>query len=90
MPGGFSPNGDGVNESFFIEGLDAYPENSLVVYNRWGDIVFTASPYMNDWSGQAEGKRTISGDVVITGTYFYVLELDSSTEPLHGSIEIKK
>jgi gliding motility-associated-like protein len=90
VPGGFTPNGDGVNETFIIEGLDAYPTNSLTIYNRWGDIVFSAAPYMNDWGGQAEGKRTITGDVVVTGTYFYVLELDGTAEPLHGSIEIKK
>jgi gliding motility-associated-like protein len=90
IPGGFSPNGDGINESFVIEGLDNYPNNTLTIYNRWGDIVFTASPYMNDWSGQAEGKRTISGDVVVTGTYFYVLDLGDGSEMLNGSIEIKK
>jgi len=89
VPGGFSPNGDGINETFVIEGLDAYPENTLTIFNRWGDIIYTASPYNNDWSGQAEGARTISGDVVVSGTYFYILKLDETTE-LHGSIEIKK
>jgi gliding motility-associated-like protein len=90
VPGGFSPNGDGINENLVIEGLDAYPENSLTIFNRWGDIIYTSSPYNNDWSGQAEGARTITGDVVVTGTYFYILELDENTEALHGSIEIKK
>ncbi|MBD3637844.1 MAG: gliding motility-associated C-terminal domain-containing protein [Crocinitomicaceae bacterium] len=90
IPGGFSPNGDGINDVFVIEGLDAYPNNSLTIFNRWGDIVYTASPYNNDWSGQAEGKRTITGDVVVTGTYFYILKLDDNTEPENGSIEIKK
>lgn len=90
IPGGFSPNGDGINELFIIEGLDAYPNNSLTIFNRWGDIIYTAAPYMNNWSGQAEGKRTISGDVVVTGTYFYVLDLGDGSELLNGSIEIKK
>ncbi|MCB9224268.1 MAG: gliding motility-associated C-terminal domain-containing protein [Crocinitomicaceae bacterium] len=90
IPGGFSPNGDGINEFFVISGLDSYPNNTLTIYNRWGDIVFSASPYMNNWSGQAEGKRTISGDVVVTGTYFYVLDLGDGSEMLNGSIEIKK
>src|SRR5690606_731127 len=70
IPGGFSPNGDGVNELFIIEGLDAYPNNALTIFNRWGDIVFTAEPYNNDWNGQAQGKHTISGNEVVTGTYF--------------------
>ena len=90
IPGGFSPNGDGVNEIFIIEGLDAYPENSLTIFNRWGDIIFTASPYNNDWSGQAEGARTITGTEVVTGTYFFILRLNDDTEPINGSVEIKK
>ncbi|UKN03262.1 gliding motility-associated C-terminal domain-containing protein [Paracrocinitomix mangrovi] len=90
VPGGFSPNGDGTNEIFIIEGLEAYPNNELTIFNRWGDIIYTAAPYNNNWSGQAEGKRTISGDEVVTGTYFYILKLDDTMEPLHGSIEIKK
>ena len=90
IPGGFSPNGDGTNEIFIIEGLDAYPENSLTIFNRWGDIIFTASPYNNDWSGQAEGARTITGTEVVTGTYFYILKLDDNTDPINGSVEIKK
>ncbi|MEX1000618.1 MAG: gliding motility-associated C-terminal domain-containing protein, partial [Crocinitomicaceae bacterium] len=89
VPGGFSPNGDGINEILVIEGLDDYPENILTIYNRWGDIVYSASPYANDWSGQSTGKRTISGDEIVTGTYFYVLKLDEGTI-LNGSIEIKK
>ncbi len=90
VPGGFSPNGDNVNDVFIIEGLEAYPNNELVIYNRWGDIVYSAAPYLNDWEGTSEGNRTISGDYVITGTYFYVLKLDNDTEPLKGSIEIKR
>lgn len=89
VPGGFSPNGDGINDIFVIEGLDDYPDNSLTIFNRWGDIVFVSAPYNNDWSGQAEGARTITGDEVVSGTYFYILKLDDTTE-LHGSIEIKK
>lgn len=89
VPGGFSPNGDGINETLIIDGLDAYPNNSLTIFNRWGDIVYTSAPYNNDWGGEAEGKGTLSGEEVVTGTYFYVLDLGDGTM-MNGSIEIKK
>ena len=49
IPEGFSPNGDGINDLFVIKGLDMYPHNSIVIFNRWGDKVFAASPYQNTY-----------------------------------------
>ena len=45
---GFSPNGDGFNDKFIIDNVSNYPDNSFVVYNRWGNIVFEGYPYRND------------------------------------------
>lgn len=89
VPGGFSPNGDGINETFVIGGLDAYPNNTLTIFNRWGDIVYSAEPYNNDWDGSSTGNGVITGTEVVTGTYFYILILDEETT-LNGYIEIKK
>jgi len=66
---GFSPNFDGFNESFTIQGIDNYPGNILRVYNRWGERVFQTRDYQNDWRG-----TWIEGDLP-DGTYFYVLDL---------------
>ena len=44
IPEGFSPNGDIVNDVFFIRGLDEYPLNSIAIYNRWGNKVYESSP----------------------------------------------
>jgi gliding motility-associated-like protein len=89
VPGGFTPNGDNINDIFVIQGLDQYPNNELTIYNRWGSIVYSAKPYNNDWDGKSTGSGVIMGDYVTTGTYFYVLKLSEDQEPLKGSLEIK-
>ena len=91
VPGGFSPNGDGKNDGFVIKGLEYYPDNELVIFNRWGDEVFKAAPYRNDWDGQSQGKGlTLYGTQLVEGTYFYILTLDKDTKPLKGYVELKR
>lgn len=65
IPNTFTPNGDGVNDYFRIHGLEAFPENRLFVFNRWGNEVYKANPYKGDWNGSNLGE----------GTYYYVFEL---------------
>lgn len=84
IPNGVSADGDGFNDVWEIDGLRAYPDNSVKIYNRWGDEVFSAAPYQNDWQGQ--GKN---GDVV-EGTYFYVLDLGPGEETRTGYIEFRR
>lgn len=63
VPNLVTGNGDGKNDLLKIEALSFYPENELVIFNRWGQEVFKASPYQNNWP---------SADVR-QGTYFYRL-----------------
>lgn len=65
---GFSPNGDPINEFFTIEGIENYPESVLYVFNRWGEQVFKAQNYQNDWAGTWEGLA------LPDGVYFYALD----------------
>ncbi len=91
VPGGFSPNGDGNNDGFVIKGLELYPENELLIINRWGDEVYKAAPYRNDWAGQSQGKGlTLYGNELVEGTYFYILTLDKNTPPMKGYVELKR
>lgn len=70
----FSPNGDGHNDTFFIANLDEYPINKIHIFNRWGDKVFEAEPYLNDWDGTVNIKNQFLGNAVPEGTYFYRFE----------------
>lgn len=79
----FSPNDDGINEFFFVEGISRYPNLSLVVFDRYGAEVYRKQPYANDWYGT--GK---SGQLLPVGDYFYILDFGTSREPIHGNVLI--
>ncbi len=69
IPNVFSPNGDGTNDRFVIANIQYY-HNDFIVYSRWGNKVYQARNYKNEWSGAD----------LPDGTYFYVLRLDEGTE----------
>ncbi len=76
IPNGITPNGDGLNDEFIIPELklnpELYPDNEFIVFNRWGDVVFQAKPYNNDWTGTESG----GGKDLPAGTYYFVIRLD--------------
>jgi gliding motility-associated-like protein len=87
IPEGFSPNGDGINDEWVIEGLNIlYPNNQLQIFNRWGAEVLNASPYDNDWDGRSDG----SGEQLPVGTYWYILDLGDDSEPMKGFIYLNR
>ncbi|UPZ15152.1 gliding motility-associated C-terminal domain-containing protein [Flavobacterium humidisoli] len=77
-----SPNGDGLNDSLFIKGIDCYPDNVVKIYNRYGVIVYEKNGYDNvtsPFEGFSDGRATVArGNKLPTGTYFYTLEYDSN------------
>jgi gliding motility-associated-like protein len=90
IPEVFTPNGDGKNETFYIEGLDNYPNTKLQVFNRWGNPVFTASPYDNRWDGTPNVSGKTGSGKLPAGTYFYILELgDSDNTVFRSYIQIQ-
>lgn len=81
-PNIITPDGDAQNEFFVVPGLLEYATRKLTVYNRWGNEVYSANPYNNDWNG---------GDLA-AGTYFYTLELFNNikTSTKNGYLQIVK
>ena len=63
---GFSPNSDGINDFFVIQGIQGIVGNEVTVYNRWGSRVFRARDYQNDWDGTFNGRDLPDGDYYIT------------------------
>jgi gliding motility-associated-like protein/uncharacterized repeat protein (TIGR01451 family) len=89
IPEGFSPNGDNANDLFIIENPDNYIL-SIVIFNRWGTIMYENSNYDNSWDGTAK-KGVKHGEGVPDGTYFYTLEYtdtEGSTHKLAHSLTI--
>ena len=90
IPEGFSPNGDGTNDLFVIRGILYYPDNNIVIFNRWGNKVFEASPYQNTWDGKTTMGLSMGGDELPVGTYFYLLDLDDGSEVIKGTIYLNR
>uniref|UniRef100_UPI0024902C6B DUF7507 domain-containing protein n=1 Tax=Winogradskyella eximia TaxID=262006 RepID=UPI0024902C6B len=87
----FSPDGDGVNETFMIDCIEQYPNNKLEVYNRWGNIVYSTKGYLNNWNGTSNGRAVINqSDNLPVGTYYYVLDLGDGSDPLVGWLYINR
>jgi len=78
---GITPNGDGINDFFRIDGIEAYPNNTLRIFNRWGALVYEADGYgigNEVFTGVSEGQATIMKDRSLpSGTYFYILEFET-------------
>lgn len=87
---GITPNDDGLNDALVFEQLINVPEefknNEIVIFNRWGDIVYEAKPYQNDWKG-----TNMNGEELPHGTYYYILRLDiSNGDIIRGDVTIIK
>lgn len=83
-----SPNGDGVNDYWHIQGIDKYPENKVVIFNRWGDMISVIKNYnnaSNRWEGKNKKKK-----IVPEGTYYYILEITKEGKTLNGWVYLVK
>lgn len=85
-----TPNGDGINDAWIIDGLSTHPNTGVTVFDKWGDAVFKAGNYDNTWSGKGT-----NGDLIPDGTYFYLVKLaekDNFTgkKDFTGSLLIKR
>lgn len=86
----FSPNGDGVNDTWILPGIESFPKNELVVMDKLGQVVYKEKTYSNQWEGTAS-EGSYSGSVLPDDTYFYVLDLGEGKDKVQkGFIVIKK
>ena len=76
----FTPNGDGLNDFWVIQGIENYPNNIVKVYNRWGHEVFGAQNYQNDWGAIYKDNR----DKLPPGSYYFVIDLGDGSKPKDG------
>jgi len=79
---GISPNGDGDNDILTIDNIAAYPENSLTIMNRSGELIYQAKGY-NNTTVAFDGHSNKNGKLQQSGTYFYSLDYKAGSETKH-------
>ncbi|GAA3968711.1 gliding motility-associated C-terminal domain-containing protein [Mucilaginibacter dorajii] len=78
----FSPNGDGHNDYWKIDGIESYPQAVVQIFNRNGQKLFESKGYGTPFNGTYKGKP------LPTGTYFYIINLNKNCNLLSGSLTI--
>lgn len=84
IPSGFTPNGDGWNDTWQIDLIELFPECEVEVYNRWGELLFQSVGYKEPWDGRYHGG------LVPVGTYYYAIRLNHPDypEPFTGPLTV--
>jgi gliding motility-associated-like protein len=82
IPNAFSPNGDGIYDTWQIKYLQDYPNSSLEIFNRTGRLVYSSKGNGRAWDGTWEGKP------VPVATYYYLIQLHNGQPPLSGSVTV--
>jgi gliding motility-associated-like protein len=82
IPNVFTPNGDGVNDTWQVKNLADYSDCHIDIYNRYGQLIYKGTGYSREWNGTSNGKP------LSAGTYYYIIDLKTGTKPLSGSVDI--
>jgi gliding motility-associated-like protein len=82
IPNTFTPNGDGINDTWEIDALQAFPNCTVAIYTRWGQQVFKSTGYAKPFDGNYNGKE------LPVGTYYYVISLTNNSPPVAGFVTI--
>ncbi|HEY0029662.1 MAG TPA: gliding motility-associated C-terminal domain-containing protein, partial [Bacteroidia bacterium] len=76
---GITPNGDGNNEFWTIDGIEFIKDNVVSIFNRWGDLVWSTKDYDNITDGKVWKGTNNKGGALPDATYFYVVEANGKT-----------
>ncbi len=84
IPNTFTPNGDGINDTWRIDYLNTYPNNRVQIFTRAGNLVFESRGYNTPWDGTLKGKP------MPFDTYYYIIEPGNGRDPITGYVTILK
>lgn len=85
---GISPNEDGANDFMRIRNIEFYPENEVVILNRWGDQIYKTNGYNNNENNFRGFSK--AGTKINAGTYYYIIDLKvQGTPKIHGYVVIR-
>ncbi|MFT3738786.1 MAG: PKD domain-containing protein [Breznakibacter sp.] len=78
-----TPDGNGKNDTWYIQNIENYPDAELTIFNRWGSIVYRTKGYQNNWNGTNSKK-----DILPDGAYYYVITIPGSETIYKGTVTI--
>lgn len=81
-PNTFTPNNDGINDTWAIKNLSGYPKCNVDVYNRYGQRIYHSVGYGSAWDGTLNGKQ------IPSGTYYYVIDLKNNKPLISGAVTV--
>ncbi|WP_448699521.1 gliding motility-associated C-terminal domain-containing protein [Mucilaginibacter sp. AW1-3] len=84
IPTAFSPNNDGINDKWDIPFLSKYPNCSVKIFNRGGQVVFASTGYTTSWDGRFKNSDLPSG------AYFYIIDLKNNQNSISGAVNLVK
>jgi gliding motility-associated-like protein len=84
IPNSFSPNGDGVNDTWSLPHLSVYPKCLVRIFSRSGEQIFTSHGYQKPWDGTYKGKA------LPAGTYYYIIYTHENSNPVAGWLQLIK
>jgi gliding motility-associated-like protein len=82
IPNAFTPNSDGINDTWMIKNLEYYPASTINVFNRWGQKMFSSIGYPIPWDGKYQGK------LLSSGTYYYIIDAKNGRAAITGWVAI--
>jgi gliding motility-associated-like protein len=82
IPTAFSPNSDGINDTWIIKHLDSYPGATVQIFDRYGKAILKSTGYNKPWDG------TSNGQPVPVGVYYYIVDPKNGLKPLTGSVTV--
>jgi gliding motility-associated-like protein len=74
IPNIITPNGDGINEFLEFKNLQYFKNNKLLIYNRWGTLLYQSDDYKNNWTGKDN----------VDGTYYFILDVPDKKKTIRG------
>lgn len=77
-----TPNGDGDNDTWIVDNIQAYPDAKVSIFNRYGMTVFEGTNYQNDWDG------TYNDNELPDGAYYYIITSEAFDKVWKGSINL--
>jgi len=92
IPDGFSPNNDGVNDEFVIKNIiENYPNFSIEIFNRYGNVLFNGNRNNPNWNGKSSEGANMGNGYAPAGVYFYILNFnDGSRAPIQGRLYLSR